>query len=449
MKKALLVSTCLFYAAGCYCQANNYSTDSLKALLQNTKADTVKVSAMHNLSYNYIYSNADSSMYYAQKALHLAKTTHYLRGEIRALNDIGNTLTNSGNYIGSLEVFVEALQKAEELGDVTLESATLGNIGETYANQGDYRQAIIYARRGLQIDLAQNDSLYLVYDYLNLGDYYVKNSQADSALIFENKAYELNMLVKNDDLMSGILSSLGDIQARMGNDDIALPYFRKAIASCKANGNTTDLSRTLISMAEVFSRAGKKDSAISYLKTAYARAREASFQDGMLKASSRLASLYETVNNDSTLKYLKLSVAIKDSGFSLEKIKQVQSLTFAEQLRQQELEELKLKQSEDRRHNLQLIGIAAFIPLFFGGVALLRKRTVKESTIKFMGLLGLLLLFEFISILIHPYITRLSNHAPVYMLIMLVIIASILVPAHHRMEEWVKEKFAHKPKRAH
>jgi hypothetical protein len=59
-----------------------------------------------------------------------------------------------------------------------------------------------------------------------------------------------------------------------------------------------------------------------------------------------------------------------------------------------------------------------------------------------MGILGLLLLFEFISLLLHPYIEKLTNETPVFMVLLLVAIASILVPMHHRLERWMKGKLA-------
>ena len=62
--------------------------------------------------------------------------------------------------------------------------------------------------------------------------------------------------------------------------------------------------------------------------------------------------------------------------------------------------------------------------------------------LKYLGLLGLLLLFEFIAIFVHPYIDELTGHQPVWMLIILVMIAAVLVPLHHKMEHWVKEHLA-------
>ncbi|MES1226936.1 MAG: hypothetical protein ABUT20_66295, partial [Bacteroidota bacterium] len=54
---------------------------------------------------------------------------------------------------------------------------------------------------------------------------------------------------------------------------------------------------------------------------------------------------------------------------------------------------------------------------------------------------------EFINLLIHPFLERVTNHSPSIMLIALVAIASLLIPLHHRMEKWIKEKMTEKNKK--
>ena len=59
-------------------------------------------------------------------------------------------------------------------------------------------------------------------------------------------------------------------------------------------------------------------------------------------------------------------------------------------------------------------------------------------------LIALLLLFEFISLFIHPYISEWEHHNPILMLLTLVAIAAVMVPLHHKLEDTIKEKLAHK-----
>ena len=55
-------------------------------------------------------------------------------------------------------------------------------------------------------------------------------------------------------------------------------------------------------------------------------------------------------------------------------------------------------------------------------------------------------MFEFINLLIHPFLERVTHHSPLLMLLALVAIASLLIPMHHKIEKWIKDKMTKKNK---
>lgn len=128
--------------------------------------------------------------------------------------------------------------------------------------------------------------------------------------------------------------------------------------------------------------------------------------------------------------------------FSQEKEKELRNLSFAEQTRQIEIENAAIEAEVARKKNIQMAAIGVFIPIFFGVILFFSKGKKKSKAFRFMGLLALLLLFEFIALLIHPYIEEWTHSTPVLMLLILVAIASFLVPMHHKLEHWLKEKLA-------
>jgi hypothetical protein len=69
---------------------------------------------------------------------------------------------------------------------------------------------------------------------------------------------------------------------------------------------------------------------------------------------------------------------------------------------------------------------------------------MKPKTVEHLGLFGLLMPFEFIAKLMHPYLEKWTHDTPVSMLVALVILASLLVPLHHKLEHKIKGKLAHK-----
>ena len=54
--------------------------------------------------------------------------------------------------------------------------------------------------------------------------------------------------------------------------------------------------------------------------------------------------------------------------------------------------------------------------------------------------------FEFINLLIHPYLARLTNDSPPLMLLILIGIGALLVPLHHKLEHWIAHALTEKNK---
>ena len=85
-------------------------------------------------------------------------------------------------------------------------------------------------------------------------------------------------------------------------------------------------------------------------------------------------------------------------------------MTFDEQLRQQELVTGKIKVEEQRKQNIQFaliaLGIIVFIILF---LLFSHSIVANQKLISFFGVLGLLIVFEFINLLIHPWLASLTH----------------------------------------
>ena len=91
-----------------------------------------------------------------------------------------------------------------------------------------------------------------------------------------------------------------------------------------------------------------------------------------------------------------------------------------------------------------VVAIITFLILFF---TLSRSIIVKEKFIEFFGILGLLAVFEFINLFIHPYLSRVTNDSHFLMLAVLIAIGALLIPLHHKLEKWITKIMVEKIKR--
>jgi len=189
------------------------------------------------------------------------------------------------------------------------------------------------------------------------------------------------------------------------------------------------------------------DSCLLYAKRSIAAVQNTAYSFMSINPARLLTDMYEKTNCDSTLKYTAIYKIANDSLYSKKANQQIQLMTFDEDLRQQEVRVEKLKEEEQRKHNIQnallALGIITFIILF---LMLSRRHITNTKLIQFLGVVALLLVFEFLNLVLHPFLERITYHSPVFMLLALVCIAALLVPLHHKLEKWATHKLVEKNK---
>ncbi len=111
--KLLNIATLLLLASGtCYAQTKEV-VDSLKSIFATTKNDTTKIYAQANLCDAYRFGNIDSSTFYGQQALKLARKINFIPGQILALGFLTAPAQQQGDYPKTLQLGFEAIQLAK------------------------------------------------------------------------------------------------------------------------------------------------------------------------------------------------------------------------------------------------------------------------------------------------------------------------------------------------
>ena len=89
------------------------------------------------------------------------------------------------------------------------------------------------------------------------------------------------------------------------------------------------------------------------------------------------------------------------------------------------------------------MGIIILLSLY---LLLSRSFITNTKLIEFFGVVALLIVFEFLNLLLHPFLERITHHSPLLMLLALVCIAALLVPLHHKVEHLATKKLVEKNK---
>lgn len=450
MKKTI----CFLFFLNCFIWvfAQDETTPDLLHQYSQEKNGAIKDSLTIEIAYSYLYSKPDNALYWAKMGAENAKEKHIPRWEAACMNTIGIIFWTMGNYPQALDALFGALRINEENNFQIGMVKNYANIGLIYSEHGEERQALEYAFKAKELSEKIHYDIGLTSSLLNIGDSYDKFNQLDSARMFTQQAYEMALSFKDTNNIGHALNNLGNIHFKMQQIMLAMEYFRLSIPFLEKANDDDFICEVKLGMAKIFYQGKKMDSAIYYSRQSMEEAKVSGNTKRILDASIFLSALYKNKKIiDSAFVYQELVMAVKDSLYSQDKVKEVQNLSFNEKIRQQEVVEMKTKAEEDRKNNLQMMGIAAFIIVFFISLVPLSQKKIKPNVIEFFGVMGLLFVFEFISIFIHPYIGAFTHHTPVFMLIISVCIAAILVPAHHKLEHWVKKKLVlktnHHPKK--
>jgi tetratricopeptide (TPR) repeat protein len=358
------------------------------------------------------------------------------------------TLTKSGDYPAALDLLFSALPKFEKRKDSFGIWNIYNIIGATYMGAKDYMKAAEYSKREIAFAATDTDRNLLARIYNGIACVYGEGKMPDSGMVYAERAVKMDEANRNLKQLAVSTSSLGENYIAAGQYDIALPFLRRTANYYRQYGAVSAYLDAYLKndFAEVFFNTHLNDSANYYARQALLVAVPFNIKDQSLRSYEYLYKSFEqTDQQDSLNKYFRLAMLTKDSLFTIEKIKSIQSLSFREEMRQQEIAAEKQKVEEERHQNIQYALIALGIVIFIT-VFLLLSRTiiVNEKLISFFAILGLLIVFEFINLLIHPWLAHFTHESPVLMLMALVTIAALLIPLHHRLEHWIKEKMIEK-----
>jgi hypothetical protein len=279
-----------------------------------------------------------------------------------------------------------------------------------------------------------------------ISGYFLAENQNDSALSYTQALAVTNLTLKSplfDAAMNGLM---GAVYEKTGDKALAEIYLYRA------NSKNDSINY-------LFGKIAGKKVFIEYLlrnnKPGEARKQALVLMDlGIQKkiddakriAAGFLATVYDQARQpDSAFYYSRLESAMRDSLFNQDKINRIQSLAFNEHIRVMEEQDRLANAAAQRNQNIQFallaLGIICFIILF---LLLSRRHITNTKVIRFLGVVALLVVFEFLNLLLHPFLERITHHSPLLMLLALVCIAALLVPLHHRIEKWAIQKLVEK-----
>lgn len=424
--------------------AQKARVDSLLKVLQTTTTDTAKVRLLWTIARDMNKYNPDSALILAQEALYLARNTNDLEGESRSLGILANTFMKIGNYPRALELNLEKLQLEEKRRVSRNLASVLMNIGIVYALQEEYREALKYYSKADSV-IVKDSVKDLRYNInLNIGDTYNRLDVSDSAYLFFNKSLQIAREEGNDENMGISMTGLGHSYRKLGSNDMSSQHYKAALEYLAKTNNDEIFSEAALGLASLYEKMNRWDSAEYYGKLSLLTARRGRFNTAELQAVEFLSGHYQALRRyDSAFAYSGYLKNLNDSVNSKTRIRESQIITTNEQYRQAELEEVRKQEKKKRMQQLQLLLIGIFIPGIFLLTLILSRAHMHPRIVRVLGVISLLFLFEYLTLLLHPVVAAFTHHTPVLEILIFVGVAALVIPLHHKLEHWVIHKLSH------
>lgn len=331
-------------------------TDSLIRLVRPASMDTSQVHLLNKIAFNFMETDPEKGLKYADAALIKSKKINYRSGSSHASNikgvcydvlgnydsslyyykqalnifpvksneaflasvysNIGLVYWNLDQYTEALENFNKAKHLVEQTSDKRILAAILGNTGLIYHDVKDYPQSNAFFEKAISVHQQQNDTLGSIGPVMNLAiNYFETKHYAECEALFRRYTPYINRL--DDYSKSEFLVNKATLEINTRLKATTEKDLDESLRLKKQIGHSLGVANVLIQFSELYHQKGDFRKANRYCYEALALSEE-------LKALKKLGQVYDNLffnyavlnNNDSAQKYRKLYTALIDTMFA-------------------------------------------------------------------------------------------------------------------------------------
>jgi tetratricopeptide (TPR) repeat protein len=359
------------------------SKDSLLIALRYEKSDTALISLNIRLSEAYSDEDLAIATQYALTAVELAQKQPDAKRNVKALFQAGDLFLNAGLFDRSVDYFTQALNIAENAGDLLMHGDACFNLGGVHNILGNHRRsreltdmgfqmyATHYRKKGEAIPL---DVLF--YYRNNMGLLFLKEGKYGEAKDFFLEAIRLSRDSQKKEDYAKPMTGLAELFIATGQLDSAHQLLTELVRYHQAYGINAGLTVTLALLGDLYMKRSESDQALVFYKRSLTLAQERKDLYVQERVTKNIAEIYQSKSlTDSALHYFDQHRRLSDAS---EKSKATQSLM------QKELERRLRDQEQSSIHRIQversILGIMAggSLGLLFFFVIRSRKRSALE-----------------------------------------------------------------------
>ena len=410
----------------------------------------------------------DKAFYNANIALTTSLNIKNDSIKILAAIELGDTYQAKGESLLAFKTYTTAFDNATDADIIPLESEVYHRFSALYRSLQNDLIAKEYLLRSVELNRKHKNGEGLVKDYIDLARLTDERYYIDQALSLSNS---LNLeyyfmrakammygyytvVVKNSDSAMRFLNDNPDLTGTWMN--IGKPVYYLNVGSVYHYANKWDSAVYYLQLAqpgfekdfseknrqalyeeigECFSNLQNHRMAILYYEKALALKTQINSPAKAAVYSNALSTLYGQIQDyQKAFYYSRQGALLKDS---LEKMANQRDIALIELNNEEKRHEKELQAIAAQKlvkRNLQYMAITVFITVIFFLLIVLGMFPISKITIKLLGYFAFISLFEFIVLLIDPFLHDLTHGQPLLVWLIKIVLIALLVPLQHFLE---------------
>ncbi|MES1218594.1 MAG: hypothetical protein ABUT20_24030, partial [Bacteroidota bacterium] len=376
----------LFFSLMQSINAQPFNVDSLRKKIESSQADTFRVKMLGTLSTYYNHNHLDSGFYFVRQMISLSQQLKYPYGEAWGLSILSTSADRTGDMAKSLEIALSCLHISEKLsyGRDEMFCRAYTQLGVVNFLTGHYDQSRAYLHIALSyaVKYYPNETAYYQL-YAHMSNAFRRQGLLDSSLYYIQKAYALSLQSKLVFFYPYVRNCEGEINEALGKTELAKQFYLSAIKEGIRVNHQFQLSYSYSRVSAIFNNEGKPDSCIYFAKKSLELSQRYYFGTFIPEATNQLALAFEKLHQpDSALKYLRVTMEVKDKVMNQTKQQQFQLLEFEEQQRKEKL----IAENQEYKNKVRTIILITALLVMLVLISLLYRnnRTKQKSNIRLM-----------------------------------------------------------------
>lgn len=266
--------------------------DSLKKVAVFGDHDTLKVKALSDLCYTFLPINQDSSIFFGEKAVALAKEINYKKGLANSSSDLGLAYFYKGDLNKAISLWESASAIREKLHDKSGLAALNIKIGAAYFKLGNFEKSLSAQMKALKSFEDLENNLGVAQALNNVAAVFEMQKQYEKAREYYWKAIDTHFKNKDTLQAASVIINVGNIHYRQNNFDSAAWYWQKALRMIVPGSSPHYESIAYNNLAETFTLDKKYDSAFLMVNKAIALRKLTKDYQGLTSSMSNLGRIY-------------------------------------------------------------------------------------------------------------------------------------------------------------